>query len=88
MLTCAMSCQETRQAKPSGQALQHSKSHYADSSGQEREVIIVSAVRSNEEGRIGFLADVRRLNVALTRARRGLIVIGSRTTLNSNPVWR
>ena len=56
--------------------------------GQEREVIIFSAVRSNEQGRIGFLADTRRLNVALTRARRGLIVIGSMATLKYDPTWR
>ncbi len=56
--------------------------------GQEKEVIIFSAVRSNAQGRIGFLADVRRLNVALTRARRGLIVIGSKSTLMNNPTWR
>ncbi|DBA71486.1 TPA: hypothetical protein ACH3X2_14306 [Trebouxia sp. C0005] len=56
--------------------------------GQEREVIIFSAVRSNAQGRIGFLADVRRLNVALTRARRGFIVIGSKSTLMTNPTWR
>lgn len=56
--------------------------------GQEREVIIFSSVRSNAQGKIGFLADVRRLNVALTRARRGLIVIGSKSTLINNPTWR
>ncbi len=47
-----------------------------------------SAVRCNAQGRIGFLADVRRLNVALTRARRGLIVIGSKSTLMNNPTWK
>lgn len=80
--------EEQGQAERSVQALRHSKPCASDASGQEREVIIFSAVRSNEQCRIGFLADVRRLNVALTRARRGLIVIGSRTTLNSNPTWR
>ena len=84
----SMLAKEQDQAERSVQALHHSKPCVPDASGQEREVIIFSAVRSNEQHRIGFLADVRRLNVALTRARRGLVVIGSRTTLNSNPTWR
>ncbi len=71
------------------QALQTRKTIFDGlTAGQEREVIIFSAVRSNAQGRIGFLADVRRLNVALTRACRGLIVIGSKSTLMNNPTWR
>merc|ERR1740121_2179732 len=56
--------------------------------GQEKEVIIFCAVRNNREGKVGFLSDWRRLNVMLTRARRGCIVIGSRTTLNQDPLWQ
>lgn len=56
--------------------------------GQEKEVIIFCAVRNNREGKVGFLSDWRRLNVMLTRARRGCIVIGSRSTLVSDPLWQ
>lgn len=49
--------------------------------GQERDVIIISLVRANENGQIGFLSDLRRMNVAMTRARMKLIIIGSATTL-------
>lgn len=56
--------------------------------GREREVIIISMVRSNSEGNIGFLRDLRRLNVSLTRARRKLIIIGDTGTLSSHPSYR
>ena len=51
--------------------------------GREKELVIVSLVRSNVEGEMGFLTDTRRMNVAMTRARRKLIVIGDSATLSS-----
>lgn len=56
--------------------------------GQERDVIVISLVRSNPEGVIGFLSDIRRMNVALTRAKRKLIVIGDSSTLSSSPFYQ
>ncbi|MRJ03229.1 MAG: IGHMBP2 family helicase [Epsilonproteobacteria bacterium] len=56
--------------------------------GREKEVIIISFVRSNREGNIGFLKDWRRLNVALTRARRKVISIGDSGTLSHEPIYR
>lgn len=55
--------------------------------GREKEVMIFSAVRCNEEGKVGFLADWRRLNVMITRARRGLVIIGDPTTLHCDTHW-
>lgn len=56
--------------------------------GQERDVILISLVRSNEEGNIGFLRDWRRMNVAMTRARMKLIIIGDVATLTRDPFYR
>jgi len=56
--------------------------------GREKEVVIISFVRSNKEGDIGFLNDLRRLNVALTRAKRKLIAIGDAETLSVNDTYR
>jgi ATP-dependent RNA/DNA helicase IGHMBP2 len=55
--------------------------------GREKEAVIVSLVRSNREGEVGFLADTRRMNVALTRARRKLIVIGDSATITNHPFY-
>ena len=52
--------------------------------GREKEAVLITLVRSNREGEIGFLDDARRMNVALTRARRKLIVIGDSATLSNN----
>lgn len=56
--------------------------------GQERDVIVVSLVRSNDDGHIGFLRDLRRMNVAITRARMKLLIIGNASTLSHHPFYR
>ncbi len=56
--------------------------------GQERDIIVISMVRSNDEGQIGFLRDLRRMNVAITRARMKLIILGDRHTLCRHPFYR
>ncbi len=55
--------------------------------GREKEAVVISLVRANRTGEIGFLADTRRMNVALTRARRKLIVIGDSSTLGRHPFY-
>ena len=55
--------------------------------GQERDIIVISLVRSNEEGKIGFLRDLRRMNVAITRARMKVIILGDRHTLTRHPFY-
>ncbi|NPA77005.1 MAG: IGHMBP2 family helicase [Candidatus Diapherotrites archaeon] len=55
--------------------------------GREKDIILISFARSNEQGSIGFLSDMRRLNVALTRARRKLVLIGDFSTLESHPTY-
>lgn len=56
--------------------------------GQERDVIVISLVRSNDDGQIGFLRDLRRMNVAITRARMKVIILGDRKTLTRHPFYR
>jgi superfamily I DNA and/or RNA helicase len=56
--------------------------------GREKEAVIISLVRSNQAGEIGFLSDIRRMNVAITRARRLLLVIGDSATLSSDPFYQ
>lgn len=56
--------------------------------GQERDVILISLVRSNDEGQIGFLKDLRRMNVAMTRARIKLIILGNKDTMTKHPFYK
>lgn len=56
--------------------------------GQERDIIMISLVRSNNEGQIGFLNDLRRMNVAMTRARMKLIIFGNKETLQHHAFYR
>ena len=56
--------------------------------GQERDLILISLVRSNDEGQIGFLKDLRRMNVAMTRARMKLIILGNKDTMTKHPFYK
>lgn len=56
--------------------------------GQERDVIFISLVRANENGQIGFLNDLRRMNVAITRARMKLVILGDATTMSKHSFYR
>ncbi|HEY0609433.1 MAG TPA: C-terminal helicase domain-containing protein, partial [Chitinophaga sp.] len=55
--------------------------------GQERDIVYISMARSNAEGKIGFLSDIRRMNVAMTRARKKLVIIGDSGTLSQLPFY-
>ena len=55
--------------------------------GREKEAVVVTLVRSNDDGEVGFLADIRRMNVALTRARKKLVVIGDSATVSRHPFY-
>ena len=55
--------------------------------GQERDVILISLVRANEDGKIGFLNDLRRMNVAITRARMKLMILGDASTLTRHAFY-
>ena len=56
--------------------------------GQERDIILISLVRANDEGQIGFLRDLRRMNVAITRARMKLIILGDASTMTRHPFYK
>ncbi len=56
--------------------------------GREKDIIVLSCVRSNEQQTLGFLGDPRRLNVALTRARYGLVILGNPRVLSRNALWQ
>jgi superfamily I DNA and/or RNA helicase len=56
--------------------------------GRENEAVVVSLTRSNPQGEVGFLADLRRMNVAITRARRHLLVVGDSATVSAHPFYR
>jgi len=56
--------------------------------GQERDVILISLVRANDKGQIGFLRDLRRMNVAITRARMKLFILGDATTMTRHPFYQ
>lgn len=56
--------------------------------GQERDVILISLVRSNDDGQIGFLRDLRRMNVAITRARMKLIILGNVQTMTKHEFYK
>ena len=56
--------------------------------GQERDIILISLVRANEDGQIGFLRDLRRMNVAMTRARMKLIILGDTNTMSRHPFYQ
>ena len=55
--------------------------------GREKEAVVVSLTRANEDGEVGFLSDVRRMNVALTRARKKLVVVGDGATVARHPFY-
>lgn len=56
--------------------------------GQERDIVLISLVRANDEGEIGFLRDLRRMNVAITRARMKLFILGSADTMTRHPFYQ
>jgi predicted DNA helicase len=68
--------------------MQHIKINTIDSfQGQEKDIIYISLVRSNSDSNIGFLSDIRRMNVAMTRARKKLVIVGDSATLSVLPFY-
>ena len=55
--------------------------------GQERDIVYISMTRSNPDSKIGFLSEIRRMNVAITRARKKLVIIGDSATLSQLPFY-
>ena len=58
-----------------------------NSKGREKDIVIVSCVRNNKNGNVGFLSDWRRLNVSITRSKKALIILGNRNTLENDATW-
>jgi superfamily I DNA and/or RNA helicase len=56
--------------------------------GEECDIIYISLVRSNTQQQIGFLGDIRRMNVAITRAKKKLVIIGDSSTIGTNPFYK
>ena len=98
LLDCGVPSQDIGVISPYAAQVRHLRELLPDSGlevdsvdgfqGREKEAIVISLVRSNPKGELGFLKDIRRMNVAMTRARRKLLVIGDSATLSGNSFYR